>query len=170
MLQDGSNFYWQVGGLQVKNFSIKEPQRQEKPESLNSCFQKFLCSADHHPGALLPVFHTSSQWYPSIPAISHNCFPPSASLSRLGNRKERKKKENTPRLTCLSGQKRSTDTCKPLQQGKPRFAGLLISSILLPQEQVSQDSFQLGGPAPAYSSGPSAVYRNNTLVATAKNL
>lgn len=53
---------------------------------------------------------------------------------------------------------------------KPCFACLLISSILLTQEQVSQDSFQLGGPAPTYSRSPLAVHRSNTLVATVKNL
>lgn len=153
MLQDSSNFYWQAGALREKNCSIKGPQGQETPESLSEISVQHQTPPRCFAPDVAPCLHTSPQGYLSIPAIRVTTFPPPASLSRPGNRKERKKKKNdTPRLTFLSGQKRSTDTCKPLWQSKPHLAGLLISSILLPQEQVSQDSFQLGGPAPACSS------------------
>lgn len=153
MLQDSSNFYWQAGALREKNFSIKGPQGQEKPESLSEISVQHQTPPRCFAPDVAPCLHTSPLGYLSIPAITvTTVFLPLLLFPDQATEKKERKKNDTPRLTFLSGQKRSTDTCKPLWQSKPHLAGLLISSILLPQEQVSQDSFQLGGPAPACSS------------------
>lgn len=72
-----------------------------------------------HPSRVTPIF------LPPLP------FPGQAT-----KKKEKKKAGGGGGggLAFLYRQERNTDTCKILQQSKPCFAGLLISSILLPQE------------------------------------
>lgn len=97
---------------------------------------------------------------------SHTSFSPSTSLSIPGNNKREGKIKG---FVFLCRHKTSTDTCKLLQQSKPCFAGLSISSVLLAQEQVSQSSSQVGGTVPGNRSSSLAIYRGNVVVATVKH-
>lgn len=99
---------------------------------LDACFQSFLCSTNHHSGASHSVFlHTFTPWVPHCSDTQasqqgHIHFPSSISLLALGNKEEKRGKK---------------DTCKVLQLNKHCFAGLLLSSTLLPEKQVSHIAF-----------------------------
>lgn len=131
----------------------------------------------HHPGASLPVFLLAfTPHYSGTQALqqSHTSFPPSANISIPDNKNERKdnkkRKQKRKGLAFLCRHKMSTDTCNLLQQSKPCFAGLLISPIVLAQEQVSQSSSQVGSAALGNRSSSLAIYRGNVVVATVKHL